>query len=523
MDLYERDHWRLRVDIDPFLSLSVAMVALRFIYSSSFLLLLIHLLTPQAQPHSLTKPTSRFSIQEATVDDIRLAFSEKKLTSKQLVEFYLEAISKLNPLLHAVIETNPDALLHAEMADRERQLKGVTKLPMLHGVPVLLKDNIATKDKLNTTAGSFALLGSVVPRDAGVVKRLRRSGAVILGKASLSEWANFRGFIPNGWSARGLQGKNPYVLSVDPFGSSSGSAISVAANLVAVSLGTETDGSILAPSNQNSVVGIKPSVGLTSRAGVVPISLRQDSVGPMCRTVSDSVYLLDAIVGYDPLDEATKTASKYIPKGGYKQFLRRNGLKGKRLGIVMGSLPDNHIKTLRQEGAIVIENLTLPITDSGEGIALLAEFKISLNAYLKELVKSPVRSLADVIAFNKKFKKEKVKEWGEEVFLEAEATNGMGDKEKEALLSMKEVSRNGIEKLMKEKKLDAIVTDGFMLSSVLAIGGYPGINVPAGYDSEGVPFGISFGGLRFSEPKLIEIAYGFEQSTLIRKPPKFKP
>ncbi|CAN7043925.1 unnamed protein product [Brassica rapa subsp. trilocularis] len=498
------------------------MVALRFIFSSSFLLL--HLLITQAQPHSLNKPTSTFSIQEATVDDIRVAFKEKRLTSKQLVEFYLKAISKLNPTLHAVIETNPDALVDAEMADKERQLKGVTKLPMLHGIPVLLKDNISTKDKLNTTAGSFALLGSVVPRDAGVVKRLRRSGAVILGKASLSEWAHFRSFsIPNGWSARGLQGKNPYVLSADPSGSSSGSAISVAANLVAVSLGTETDGSILAPSSQNSVVGIKPSVGLTSRAGVVPISLRQDSVGPICRRVSDSVHVLDAIVGYDPLDEATKTASKYIPKGGYKQFLRANGLKGKRLGVVFGSLLDHDIKTLRQEGAIVIENLTIPYTDSGEMTALLAEFKISLNAFLKALVKSPVRSLADVIAFNKKIaKKEKVKEWGQEVFLEAETTNGMGDKEKAALLTMEEFSRNGIEKLMKENKLDAIVTYGSTLSSVLAIGGYPGITVPAGYDSEGVPFGISFGGLRFSEPKLIEIAYGFEQATLIRKPPKFK-
>ncbi|KAH0939487.1 LOW QUALITY PROTEIN: hypothetical protein HID58_006948 [Brassica napus] len=483
------------------------MVALRFIFSSSFLLL--HLLITQAQPHSLNKPTSTFSIQEATVDDIRVAFKEKRLTSKQLVEFYLKAISKLNPTLHAVIETNPDALVDAEMADKERQLKGVTKLPMLHGIPVLLKDNISTTDKLNTTAGSFALLGSVVPRDAGVVKRLRRSGAVILGKASLSEWAHFRSFsIPNGWSARGLQGKNPYVLSADPSGSSSGSAISVAANLVAVSLGTETDGSILAPSSQNSVVGIKPSVGLTSRAGVANMQ-------------KNSVHVLDAIVGYDPLDEATKTASKYIPKGGYKQFLRANGLKGKRLGVVFGSLLDHDIKTLRQEGAIVIENLTIPYTDSGEMTALLAEFKISLNAYLKALVKSPVRSLADVIAFNKKIAK-KVKEWGQEVFLEAETTNGMGDKEKAALLTMEEFSRNGIEKLMKENKLDAIVTYGSTLSSVLAIGGYPGITVPAGYDSEGVPFGISFGGLRFSEPKLIEIAYGFEQATLIRKPPKFK-
>ncbi|CAH2076759.1 unnamed protein product [Thlaspi arvense] len=478
----------------------------------------------QSGSYSQITPTSKFSIQEATVDDIRLAFEEKRLTSKQLVEMYLESISKLNPLLHAVIETNPDALIQAEIADRERELKDdATKLPVLHGVPVLLKDSISTKDRLNTTAGSLALLGSVVAQDAGVVKRLREHGAVILGKASLSEWAHFRSFsIPNGWSARGLQGKNPYVLSADPCGSSSGSAISVAANLVAVSIGTETDGSILCPASQNSVVGIKPSVGLTSRAGVVPISLRQDTVG----TVSDAVHLLDAIVGYDHLDEATKTASEFIPKGGYKQFLKASGLKGKRLGIVMEhSRLDQHIKTLRREGAIVIDNLTIPNIEAigdGEATALLAEFKTSLNVYLQELVNSPVRSLADVIAFNDKFaEKEKVKEWGQEVFLAAEATNGMGEKEKAALQKMEELSRDGIEKLMKEKELDAIVALGSTLSSVLAIGGYPGINVPAGYDTEGVPFGITFGGLRFSEPKLIEIAYGFEQATLIRKPPKF--
>ncbi|VVB10305.1 unnamed protein product [Arabis nemorensis] len=503
------------------------MASLRFI-----LFLLAQALLVKSVSPSHIKLTSTFSIQETTIEEVRLAFKEKRLTSKQLVEFYLESISKLNPILHAIIETNPDALIQAEIADRERELKDITELPILHGVPVLLKDSISTKDKLNTTAGSLALLGSVVARDASVVKKLRESGAVILGKASLSEWAHFRSFsIPDGWSARGLQGKNPYVLSANPCGSSSGSAISVAANLVAVSIGTETDGSILCPANQNSVVGIKPTVGLTSRAGVVPISLRQDSIGPICRTVSDAVHLLDAIVGYDPLDEATKSASEFIPEGGYKQFLSASGLKGKRLGIVMKhSHLDHHIETLRREGAIVIDNLTIPNievimdwTKSGEAIPLLAEFKMSLNAYLKELVKSPVRSLADVIAYNEEFaEKEQVKEWGQEVFLAAEAANGMGEKEKAALQKMEELSRNAIEKLMKENKLDAIVTLGSMLSSVLGIGGYPGINVPAGYSSEGVPFGISFGGLRFSEPKLIEIAYGFEQATLIRKPPKFK-
>ncbi|KAB1207602.1 hypothetical protein CJ030_MR7G022904 [Morella rubra] len=331
-------------------------------------------------------------------------------------------------------------------------------------------DNIATKDKLNTTAGSYALLGSVVPRDAGVVKKLRKAGAIIIGKASLSEWAHFRSaYAPSGWSGRSGQGKNPYVLSADPCGSSSGSAISVAANLVAVSLATETDGSIICPSSHNSAVGIKPTVGLTSRAGVIPISPRQDTVG----TVSDAVYVLDEIVGLDYRDKATIKASLYIPRGGYKQFLKANGLRGKRLGI---------------------------------------------------LVSSPVRTLADVIAFNNKFSDlEKTKEYGQNFFLESQATNGFGDKEKAALLDMSRLTLNGFVKVMKEHKLDALVTPGADFTAVLAIGGFPGISVPAGYGSNGVPIGICFGGLRGSEPKLIEIAYGFEQATKIRKPPSFKP
>uniref|UniRef100_A0A453A9W1 Amidase domain-containing protein n=1 Tax=Aegilops tauschii subsp. strangulata TaxID=200361 RepID=A0A453A9W1_AEGTS len=275
--------------------------------------------------------THSFEFHEATVDAIQLGFRNGSLTSAALVRFYLDQIRRMNPLLHAVIEVNPDALRQAARADAERRRGMATGA--LHGVPVLLKDNIATCDALNTTAGSLALLGSVVKRDAGVAARLRRAGAVVLGKASLSEWANFRN-VHNGWSARGGQTRNPYVLSSDPCGSSSGSGVAAAANMAAVTLGTETDGSILCPSSFNSVVGIKPTVGLTSRAGVVPITPRQDSVGPMCRTVSDAVHVLDAIVGYDKLDAAaTRTASKYIPRGGYLQFLKKDGLKGKRIGV----------------------------------------------------------------------------------------------------------------------------------------------------------------------------------------------
>ncbi|KAH7518456.1 hypothetical protein FEM48_Zijuj09G0173500 [Ziziphus jujuba var. spinosa] len=509
-------------------------MALLTILFSLLSLLLILVASNIVESHGL-------ALREATVEDLQLAFKQNRLTSRQLVEFYLREIRRLNPVLKGVIEVNPDALYLADKADQERKAKAPVTHSKLHGIPILVKDNIATKDKLNTTAGSYALLGSIVPRDAGVVTKLRQAGAIILGKASLSEWSHFRSDnAPGGWSARGGQGLNPYNLLARPCGSSSGSAISVAANLAAVSLGTETDGSILCPANLNSVVGIKPTVGLTSRAGVVPISPRQDSVGPICRTVSDAVHVLDAIVGIDQIDIATIEMSKYIPKGGYAQFLRRDGLKGKRIGIVKDPFFDFgndtflaqtfelHFKTLRREGGILVDHLKLDnvgeiFSSTAENTALSAEFKISLNAYLKELVTSPVRSLADVIAFNNKSKKEKVKQYGQNLFLTAEATNGMGNAEKAALSSIARLSKNGFEKVMKKNKLDALVAgDPFaILSTPLALGGFPGIIVPAGY-KDGVPFGICFGGLRGSEQKLIEIAYAFEQATKIRKPPPLK-
>ncbi|XP_057541166.1 probable amidase At4g34880 [Amaranthus tricolor] len=479
-----------------------------------------------------------FPIKEATIKDLQTAFHESKLTSKQLVKYYLNQIQRLNPLLRAVIEVNPDALKQAEESDRRRARS--KKCSKLNGIPILIKDNIASKDGMNTTAGSFALLGSVVKRDAGVVKRLRKAGAVILGKASLSEWANFRSSnAPSGWCARGGQGQNPYNLSASPCGSSSGSAIAVAANMVTVTLGTETDGSILCPSSVNSVVGIKPTLGLTSRAGVIPITPTQDTVGPICRTVADATYVLDTIAGYDPYDsKATMDARKYIPQGGYAQFLKLDGLKGKRLGILrkpffddmfpQGSSAFKHyFRVLRAKGAVLVDNLELPNMDelmssNDEMMVMLAEFKVSLNSYLKELISSPVRSLADVIAFNNnQAQKEMIKEYDQAIFFYAEATKGIGLQEKKSLATLAKLSRDGFEKVMIENKLDAIITPGYSFSSVLAIGGFPGISVPAGYDEYGVPFGVCFGGLKGSEPKLIEIAYAFEQATKIRKPPTF--
>ncbi|CAN1802791.1 Probable amidase At4g34880 [Linum perenne] len=433
--------------------------------------------------------TSHFQFEEATVDQIQLAFSNNTLTSKQLVNFYLDRIHDLNPILRGVLELNPDAIRQAEEADSER-LNTNRKLGDLHGVPILLKDGIATKDRMNTTCGSYALLGSTAARDAGVVEKLRNAGAVILGKATQSEWYHVRSFqIPNGWSPRGGQAVNPYVEGGDPCGSSSGSAISVAANMVAVSLGTETDGSILCPADYNSVVGIKPTVSLTSRAGVIPVSPRQDTIGftdsiycrPICRTVSDAVYVLDAIVGFDPRDcEATNEAAKFIPSGGYKQFLKKDGLKGKKIGIV------------------------------------------AVNRYLEDLVESPVRSLAEIVAFNvdnSKLVCERMEEFGQELLVAAEMTNGIGKNETEAIRLMDELSREGFEAVMKQHELDAMVTIGSDVSSVLAIGGYPAISVPAGYDEQGKPFGIVFGGLKGTESSLIEASYAFEQATKARQAP----
>lgn len=338
--------------------------------------------------------------------------------------------------------------------------------------------------------------------------------------------------------------QNPYVLSADPCGSSAGPGVAAAANLAAVTLGSETDGSILCPSSWNSVVGIKPTLGLTSRAGVIPITPRQDTIGPMCRTVSDAVQVLDAIVGYDALDAAaTGAAAKYIPNGGYMQFLKKDGLKGKRIGVPNGfftreyygekqqSVYKQHLATMRKHGAVVMENLAVATNlstllddiGSNEWVAMEAEFKISLNEYLADLLYSPVRSLAQVIAFNNAHPiEERLKDFGQQDLIAAEKTDGIGSVERAAIQRLKELSENGLEKLMKEHGLDAIVTPNSDSSGLLAIGGHPGIVVPAGYRDEGIPFGICFGGLQGFEPRLIEMAYAFEQATRVRRPPMFK-
>uniref|UniRef100_A0A0D3HB96 Amidase domain-containing protein n=1 Tax=Oryza barthii TaxID=65489 RepID=A0A0D3HB96_9ORYZ len=383
---------------------------------------------------------------------------------------------------------------------------------------------------------AVAVAGAAFDLEEATVDSIRRAFAD--GElTSRGLWCNFRApGIPAGWSPRAGQGKNPYVPSATPCASSSGSAIAAAANMVAVTIGTETDGSIMCPSSYNSVVGIKPTVGLTSRAGVIIISPRMDTVG----TVSDAVHVLEAIVGYDPRDaEATRMALQYIPEDGYRQFLNIDGLRGKRLGILRkdffrfpsGSVQqkvfDEHFNTISKMGAILVDNLEIPnmniINDavqSGERALMLAEFKLSLNSYLSELASSPVRSLSDIIDFNNKHPvEERMAEFGQSYLLQSEATDGIGPTEKKAIAKLNELCESGLEKIMRVNQLDAIVSPGASAHSLLAIGGYPAITVPAGYASNGVPFAICFGGLKGSEPRLIEIAYSFEQATKVRRPP----
>ncbi|MED6211317.1 hypothetical protein PIB30_072560 [Stylosanthes scabra] len=478
-----------------------------------------------------------FQFKEATINEIQSAFERNEITSKQLVKLYKDEILRRNHVLRGVSDLNPDAESEAEKADRERaEGKRGTKLS---GVPVLIKDNIVFKKKgMSTTAGSYALVGSVVAEDAFVVKKLREAGAIVIGKATLKEWSGFRSSnMPGGWSAYGGQGMNPYNLSKEVCGSSSGSAISVAANLATVALGTETDGSIICPSSYNSVVGIKPTVNLTSRTGVVPISLRQDSVGPIARTVEDAVYVLDIIVGKDEEDAGTVNASTQIPEAGYAQYLNPDGLHGKRLGILrypdsFNIYPPNSVENvtyqnlfqiMREKGATLVDDIVIEKSEEiyeNEMMALLAELKRDLNSYLENLVSSRQRSLAELIAFNyQHYILEKIADYPQDMFINANMNDGINQTVQEAISNLERLSKDGFEKIMKEKNLDALIYVGQKLVPFLGVGGYPAITVPGGYNNENMPLGVSFGGLKYSEPTLIQIAYSFEQATKKRRPP----
>ncbi|MFQ5741792.1 MAG: amidase [Acidobacteriota bacterium] len=491
-----------------------------------------------------------FELDEMSVSELKEAMERGRYSCRSIVERYLSRVDSLNrqgPALRALIETNPDALEIAESLDQERR-SGNLRGP-LHGIPVVLKDNIDTADKMTTTAGSLALQGSIAPRDSFVAQRLREAGALILGKANLSEWANFRSdHSSSGWSGRGGQCRNPYDITRNPCGSSSGSAVAVSANLTALAVGTETNGSIVCPSNACGIVGIKPTVGLVGRSGIVPISHTQDTAGPMARSVGDAALMLGAMTGPDPRDEATK-ASRGNAHRDYTSFLDESALKGTRLGVVrqaFGFSPkvervlEGALEELKRRGAELVE-VDLPrrreYGDSSFQL-LLYEFKADLNAYLTSLGPSaPVKSLAEIIAFNQQHKDEEMPYFGQELFIQAEKKGPLTEKAyQEARERSLRVARQGIDKAMDEQRLNALIAptggpawkidlvtgDHFSgsSSSPAARAGYPNITVPAG-SVQGLPVGLSFFGRAWSEPTLIGIAYAFEQATQARKKPRF--
>ena len=495
-----------------------------------------------------------FDVQEKTISELQEALQSGKLTSHQLTEIYIQRIDEVNlrgPAIKAVLEINPAALTITAQLDKERRTKGSRSA--LHGIPILIKDNIATADHMQTTAGSLALMGSRPPRDAFVIQKLREAGAIILGKTNLSEWANFRSdYACSGWSGRGGQSLNPYVLNRSPSGSSSGSATAVAANLAAATLGTETNGSIVSPASANGVVGIKPTVGLTSRSGVIPISHSQDTVGPICRTVADAAILLGTLVGIDPRDLATQASSGKFHTD-YTRFLDPHGLRGARIGIprqvyfgyspASDAIAERAIQQLETLGAVIVDPADIPTaeqiaaTDTSLTV-LLYEFKAALNAYLAGLVSTPVHTLADIIAFNNQHADRELPFFGQDLLLRAQATSDLNDPEYiNALAENHRLSQQaGIDAVMDEYNLDALVAptdspavtidlingDHFLgsCSQPSALAGYPIVTVPAGY-AFGLPVGLSFFGRAFSEPTLIKLAYAFEQATQVRYPPRY--
>jgi amidase len=510
---------------------------------------------PAPKPGAGSASAPPFELEEVTVAELQAGMTSGRYTARGIAEQYLARIAAMDragPSLQSIIETNPDALALAEELDRERAAKGARG--PLHGVPVLLKDNIDTADRMTTTAGSLALEGSIAPRDSQVAERLRAAGAVLLAKANMSEWANIRSSrSSSGWSGRGGQCRNPFVLDRNPCGSSSGSAAAVSANFGAVAVGTETDGSIVCPASANGVVGIKPTVGLVSRAGIIPISHTQDTAGPLCRSVADAAALLSALAGADPRDPATAAASGHVETD-YTTFLDKGGLRGARIGVAREKffgysdatdrLAEAALGVLRREGAVVVDPADIPHAgtyDDAELEVLLFELKADLNAYLAELGPAArVRTLADVIAFNEQHRDREMPYFGQELFIQAEAKGPLTTPAyRKALDTCRRLSRaSGIDAVMARHRLDAIVAptgnpawptdlvngDHFTGSSSTpaAVAGYPSVSVPMGF-AWGLPVNLSFFGRAWSEPTLIRIAYAFEQITMHRKPPRFVP
>jgi amidase len=496
----------------------------------------------------------RFDWEELTVRDAQAAMSAGRVTARRLTEMYLERIERIDrrgAALNSVIETNPDALSIADSLDRER--KANRSRGALHGVPVLIKDNIDTADRMMTTAGSLALVGARPRRDAFIVERLRAAGAVIIGKTNLSEWANFRStHSTSGWSGRGGQTRNPYALDRNPCGSSSGSGAAVSANLALVGVGTETDGSIVCPSGTCGIVGIKPTLGMVSRNGIIPIAHSQDTAGPMARTVADAAALLNALVGADPLDPVTSNGSRHS-RMDFTQSLDPGALRGARVGVArkffgfndrVDKLMADAIDLLKREGATVVDPADLPTHgkfDAAEFEVLLYEFKADLNKYLASLAPGDhPRTLKELIDFNEKNRDREMPYFGQELFIRAEAKGPLTDAAYlKALRTSKTMSQaRGLDAVMSKHNLDALIAptggpawttdlvngDHFTggSSTPAAVAGYPNVQVPAGH-VYGLPVGISFFGRAFTEAKLIRLAYAYEQATRHRQPPRLLP
>ena len=513
-----------------------------------------------AREVTATKPSAQvkpFELEEITISELQDGMKSGRFTARSLVEQYLARIDEIDtphtdkrgPAVNAIIEMNPDALSIADSLDAERKAKG-PRGP-LHGIPVLIKDNIDTADRMMTTAGSLALVGSKPAKDSVVAQKLRAASAVILGKTNLSEWANIRSsHSVSGWSGRGGLTKNPYALDRNACGSSSGTGAGISANLAAAGIGTETDGSIVCPSSSNGLAGIKPTVGLVSRSGIIPISHSQDGAGPMCRTVRDAAILLSALTGVDPEDSATAaSAGKTQPD--YTQFCDPEGLKGARIGVArkyfgfsdaVDALMNQSLDIMKRQGATLIDPADIPTFgkfDESELLVFLYELKADLNAYLARLGPgAPVHTLQEIIEFNERNRQKEMPYFGQDLFLKAQAKGPLTEKEYlDAVAKNHQLARTeGIDAVMDKYHLDALVAptggpawltdlvtgDHFSggSSNAAAVAGYPNINVTAGYIF-GLPVGISFFGRAWSEPTLIKLAYAFEQSTKARRPPRF--
>jgi len=493
-------------------------------------------------------------LQEWTISELQSLMDTGKLTARNLTQLYLEridAIDRNGPKVNSIIEMNLDALAIASSLDDERH-NSKTRGP-LHGIPILVKDNIDTHDRMQTTSGSLALKGHIAPCDAFIVRQLRSAGAVILGKTNLSEWANFRGKRSvSGWSSRGGLTRNPYALDRSACGSSSGSAVAVAANLCAAAIGTETDGSIICPSQTNGIVGIKPTLGLWSRSGIIPIAHSQDMAGPMARTVADAAILLGALTGVDEGDSATRLSKKRAFED-YTQFLDKNGLKGVRIGVarkMVGTdkriikIFESCLDVMKQMGAVIVDPADVPNHrkfGKTELEVLYYEFKADLNKYLAS-TKARVKTMAEVIEFNEENRDRVMPYFGQEHMELAQKKGSLHDKRyRDALAKNHRLTRKeGIDATMRTYKLDAIVVPSggpswtidlvngdainwdMISASPAAVAGYPHITVPAGYIF-GLPVGISFFAKAWQEPTLIKLGYAFEQATKVRKPPEFLP